>query len=314
MESPPGLTNLSVVLGLFLLVDVGLSPGQSTTTASGNLTFTVTAVGKVESAQTISKDDAQLFLGKERKQIGDWKKDDNLFLAILIDDSIDPSAASNWNDLKEFIIVQQATVHVAVGYIRNNTTVLAHEFTTRHELAAKALRMPMGVSALGSSPYLGTMDFLKHWPQTGPRRSVLLISSGVDSFRGRGSGPIYPDVDPLIQRAERQNTNIWTLYYPSSGHRGRSFYLVYHAQNNLGKLSAETGAESYYLGYGVPVSFKPFLDELGLHLSNQYLLTFADSGGSKGTYQSVKAKTELPGVEFVALEAVYLPPSKWKQP
>ena len=282
MESPPGLTKLSVVLGVFLLVDVGLSLAQSTTTASENVTFTVTAVGKVESAQTISKDDAQLFLDEDRKQIVDWKKDDNLFLAILIDDSIDPSAASNWNDLKEFIIVQQAAVHVAVGYIRNNTTVLAHDFTTHHELAAKALRMPMGVGARGSSPYLGTMDFLKHWPQIGPRRSVPLISSGVDFFRGRGSGPIYPDVDPLIQSVERQNTNIWTLYYPSSGHRGRSFYLVYHAQNNLGKLSAETGPNPTISGMVCRSPLNRFLDELGLHLSNQYLLTFADSGGSKG--------------------------------
>ena len=257
MRCQHGLTKLSVLLATFLLLGAEPSQAQSATAASGNVTFTVTAVGKMEGASAIAKDDVQLFLGKDRKQIGDWKKDDNLFLAILIDDSIDPSAASNWNDLKEFIMAQPATAHVAVGYIRNATTVMAQDFTTNHEMAAKALRMPMGVAALGSSPYLGAMDLLKRWPQSGPRRSILLISSGVDYFRGRGSGPIYPDVDPLIQRAERQNTNIWGVYYPSSGHRGRSFYLVSYAQNNLSKLSGETGAESYYLGYGVPVSFKP---------------------------------------------------------
>ena len=309
MRCQHGLTKLSVLLGTFLLVGVELSQAHSATAASENVTFTVTVVGKMEGDSAISNDDVQLFLGKERKQIGNWKKDDNLFLAILIDDSIDPGAAGNWNDLREFIMAQPATVHIAVGYIRNNTTVTAQDFTTNHEMAAKALRMPIGVGALGSSPYLGTMDLLKQWPQSGPRRSILLISSGVDYFRGRGSGPTYPDVDPLIQRAERQNTNIWTVYYPSAGHRGRSFYAVYHAQNNLGKLSGETGAESYYLGSGVPVSLKPFFDEIGLHLSNQYLLTFAGSGGSKGQYESVKVKTELSGVEFFALDAVYLPPS-----
>ena len=78
---------------------------------------------------------------------------------------------------------------------------------------------------------------------------------------------------------------------------------VYHAQNNLGKLSGETGAESYYLGSGVPVSLKPFFEEIGLHLSNQYLLTFAGSDGPKGKYERAKVKTELPGVEFFALDA-----------
>lgn len=310
MRCQHGLTKLNVLLGTFVLVCVGLSQAQSSPTASGNVTFTVTAVGKTESTPDISKDDVQLILRNERKQIGDWKKDDNLFLAILIDDSIDPGAASNWNNLKEFVMTQSATIHVAVGYIRNNSAAMAQDFTTNHDLVAKALRMPMGVTALGSSPYLGAIDLLKQWPQTGPRRSILLISSGVDYFRGRGSGPIYPDVDPLIQMAERQNTNIWTVYYPSSGHRGRSSYRVYYAQNNLSKLSGETGAESYYLGSGVPVSLKPFFDEIRLHLNNQYLLTLTGSRGPKGKYESVKVKTELPGVEFFAFDAIYLPPSK----
>jgi hypothetical protein len=299
-----------VFFGVLLSVCAGLAHAQAVPAASGNVTFTATAAGKKEGAPPIAKDDVQLFLGKERKQIGDWRKDDNLFLAILIDDSIDNSAASNWNELKEFIMAQPPAVRIAVGYIRNNSTMLAQDFTPNHELAAKALRIPIGASAIGSSPYLGTMDLLKRWPQTGPRRSVLLISSGVDFFRGPRSGPIYPDVDPLIQRAERQNTNIWTVYYPSAGHHGRSFYLTSNAQNNLGKLSDETGAESYYLGGGVPVSLKPYFDEIGLHLSNQYLLTFAGSGGSKGKYQSVKVKTEVADVEFFVPSAVYLPPSK----
>ena len=53
-----------------------------------------------------------------------------------------------------------------------------------------------------------------------------------------------------------------------------------------------------------------YVDEIGLHLSNQYLLTFASSGGSKGKYQSAKVKTEVAGVEFFTSNAVYLPPLK----
>ena len=58
------------------------------------------------------------------------------------------------------------------------------------------------------------------------------------------------------------------------------------AQNNIAKLSEETGAESYFLGYGTPVSLKPYFDEIGEHLSNQYLLSFAGNGGPKGKYRA----------------------------
>lgn len=292
-----------------LLSGVGSVSAQTKPAASGTATFTVTAVGKKEEAPPIGKDDVQLFQGKERKQIVDWKKGDSLFLAILIDDSIDTGAGGQWDYLKEFIMGQPASTQIAVGYIRNNTTMLAQDFTPNHELAAKALRLPLGPSAIGSSPYLATIDLLKRWPNTGPRRSILMISSGIDYFRGGGFGMFYPDLDPLIQRAEKQNTNIWTIYYPSAGHRGHSFYLVNTAQNNLDKLSEDTGAESFFLGVQTPVSIKTYLDEITTHLNNQYLLTFAGDGGKKGKFVSVKVKTELPGVESFTPAAVFLSPA-----
>jgi hypothetical protein len=303
------LTRLGVFFGAILLLSAP-SKAQTNAPASGSVTFTVTAVGKKEGAPPIGKDDVQLFQGKERKQIGDWKKGDQLFLAILIDDSIDSGAGGQWDYLKEFIAAQPPTTLIAVGYLQNNSTRVAQDFTPDHALAAKALRLPLGIGALGSSPYLATMDMLKRWPDTGPRRSIILITSGIDYFRGSGFGAFYPDVDSVISRAERQNTNIWSIYYPSSGHRGRSFFLTNYAQNNIDKISEDTGAESYFLGGGVPVSIKPYLEEIGTHLSNQYLLTFAGTGGKKGKYQNVKVKTELPDVEFFAPAAVFLPPGE----
>lgn len=300
---------LLVFFAPLLLLTPTILTAQTAHSAAGTVTFTTTVVAKKDASSMISKDDVQLFLGKERKQVGDWKKDDHLFLAILIDDSIDSSAASNWDDLRAFIEAQPPTTFVAVGYIRNNAAMLAQDFTDKHDLAAKAVRIPTGLSAIGSSPYLGTIDLLKRWPQGAPRRSILLISSGIDYFRGGGWGAFYPDLDPLIQRSERQNTNIWTIYYPSSTHRGRSFWLANNAQNNLSKLSEDTGAESYFLGIQSPVSLKPYFEEISGHLSNQYLLTFAGSGGAKGKYERVKVKTEVKDVEFFTPAAVYLPPA-----
>jgi len=305
------LARLGLILGAMVFVFAELSAAQNKLPSAGMVTFTVTAVGKKDAnASAITMDDVQLFVNKERKQIGDWKKSDQLFLAILIDDSIDTTAAGQWNDLKAFIMAQPESTHIALGYIRNNTTMVAQDFTQNKELVTKALRIPLGRGGIGSSPYLGTIDMLKRWPATGPSRSILLITSGIDYFRGPGFGPFYPDLDPLIQRAEKQNTIIWTVYFPSSGHRGHSFFEANTAQNNIAKLSEETGAESYFLGYGMPVSLKPYFDEIGEHLSNQYLLSFAGNGGSKGKFARVQVKTELKDVEFFTPSNIWLPAAK----
>jgi hypothetical protein len=303
---------LSTFLGAVVTAALLFTPSaKAQSHAAGNVTFTVTAAGKKDAdVSNIPKDSVQLFQGKDRKQIGDWKKGDSLFLAILIDDSIDSSAGGQWDYLREFIMAQPASTAIMVGYLTNNGTRVIQDFTPDHALAAKAVRLPVGIGSLGSSPYLGAIDLLKRWPKTGPRRSIILISSGIDYFRGPGFGPFYPDLDPLISRAEKQNTNIWTIYYPSASHRGQSFRLGNNAQNNLDKLSQDTGAESYFLGTQTPVTIKPYLDEIFLHLNNQYLLTFAGNGGAKGKFQSMKVKTELKDVEFFVPAAVFIPPTE----
>jgi len=52
------------------------------------------------------------------------------------------------------------------------------------------------------------------------------------------------------------------------------------------------------------------LDEIGVHLSNQYLLTFNGSGGKKGRLERIRVVTEIPKVEFLAPSQAYLPPAQ----
>jgi hypothetical protein len=283
---------------------------QNSSVTAGTVTMTVTAVGKKDTQPpAISKDEVQLYRGKERVQVGDWRKGESLALAILIDDSIDTSAGSNMNDLRSFILAQPKSTLIAVGYARNGAVMVAQDFTSDHELAAKALRLPLGSAGAFSSPYLALLDWMKRWPDgAGERRSIMLISSGIDYFRGDfGFSYRSPDLDSTIARAQKQNTNIWTVYYPGGGHTSRGFFRVNNAQNNLSQLSQETGAESYYLGTLEPVSLKPYFDEIAMHLNNQYLLTFAGRGGKKGRLERVRAVTEVPGVELLAPSDVFLP-------
>jgi hypothetical protein len=241
--------------------------------------------------------------------VAGWAKGEKLYLAVLIDDSLDSSVANQWSDLKAFFDAQPATTYISVAYVRNGTAMLAQDFTNDHELAGKALRIPIGSGGAFSSPYLSLLDMMKRWPSSGDRRSILLFSSGIDYFRG-GFGPKSPDLDPAIERAQKQNINIWSIYAPDAEHRSRGFFRASTAQSNLSQLSDETGGEFYALGLGAPVTFKPYLDEIGMHLSNQYLLTFNGSGGKKGRFVRVHVVTELPKVEFLAPSQAFLPPAQ----
>jgi hypothetical protein len=58
------------------------------------------------------------------------------------------------------------------------------------------------------------------------------------------------------------------------------------------------------------VTLKPYFDELSTHLSNQYLLSFKASGGTKGRFERVRIATELPYVEFLAPSQAFLPAVK----
>jgi len=272
------------------------------------VTMTVTAVGKKDSTPPpITKSDVELYQGKERLQVADWRKGETLLLAIVIDDSLGVDVASQWNDLRAFIMEQPPTTNVGVFYGRNGTVLVAQDFTANHELAAKALRLPIGGQGAFSSPYLELQDMIKRWPDNNERKSIMFISSGIDYFRGN-FGPTSPDLDPTIERAQKANVNIWTIYAPDSGHVGRGYLRVFNAQSNLSQLSDETGAESYYLGFGEAVTLKPYFDEIFLHLSNQYLLTFATgSGGKRGRFERVRVTTEIPKVEFMTPSEVFIP-------
>ena len=302
-------TRLVLIFGA-LIWAFGASVTSAVAAVPGTVNLTVTAVGKKDvSAPIVTKDDVQFFLNKERTQIVDWKHGEKLYLAVVIDDSLDSGIANQWDDLKKFFAGQPDSTYISLSYARNGTAMLVQDFTNDHELAAKALRLPLGGGGAFASPYLSLLDLMKRWPDSADRRSILLFSSGIDYFHG-GFGITSPDLESTVQRAQKQNINIWTIYAPDAGHRGRGFFLTSRAQSNLSQLSDETGAESYFLGTGAPVSLKPYFDEISTHLSNQYLLSFKGSGGAKGRFERARVSTELNHVEFLAASQVFLPAAK----
>lgn len=262
----------------------------------------------------ITQQDVMVYQGHDRRPVTSWvpAKGDKagLALAILIDDSAGFSLGPQLNDIKAFIRQQPATTLVAVGYMRNGTVALAHDFTQDHEAAAKSVRLAEGYFEAGGSPYLSLSDFIKRWNSDPavPRREVLMVTSGIDYVY---SGVIdNPYVETAIHDAQCASIMVYSIYTPSSGHSGHSYYRTNWGQNYLSQLSEETGGENYYfLGPQGPVSFSPYLKELNEQLPNQFLLTFLAKPEMKAGTESVKVTSELHNVDFVHADRACVPAS-----
>jgi hypothetical protein len=114
-------------------------------------------------------------------------------------------------------------------------------------------------------------------------------------------------VDSAIEEAQRAAVIIYSIYTPGVGHYGHSFWRMNWGQNYLSQISDETGGEASYLGFGDPVSFAPYLDDLSHRLTRQYLLTFLAKPEEKPGFQSFKLRTEVPNADLVAAGRVYVP-------
>jgi hypothetical protein len=194
--------------------------------------------------------------------------------------------------------------------MRNGTVQIAQDLTTDHTRAAKTLRLPFASSGTYGSPYLSAIDLMKRWPETSNRREIIMISDGVDRFRGgprhRGLGYLSPDVDSASVVAQRTGTMIHTIFANGVGRRASNFWEITNGQNSMAKLSDETGGESFFLGTQTAVSFRPYLDSLQSDFENRYLLEFNAVQGMKPGLQSVRLTTEVAGVELSSADNVWV--------
>ena len=264
---------------------------------------------------TIMQQDMMVYQGHDREPVTNWVPAKGnragLALAILIDDSAGLSLGTQINDIRTFIGQQAPTTLVAVGYMHSGTVGLAQNFTQDHMAAAKSLRLAQGFSGVDDSPYLSISDLIKRWPSNDAihRREILAITSGIDSVY-MGSFP-NPYTDTAVQDAQCGGVLVYSIYMPSAGHFGHSYYRSYWGQNYLSELSEMTGGESYYLlGPQAPVAFAPYLNRLNRQLANQFLLTFLAKPQKKAEIESVKLTSEIHSVDFVHAQRVCVPASQ----
>ena len=298
-----------VLMAIFVLS--ALVVAQESVPATGvPVSLVVTAEARHGStAPMIDARDVMVYLKHERAKVTDWVplKDGHagLQLFLLIDDSSNTSLGSQLEDLRQFIVAQPATTEIGVAYMQNGTAVVLQNLTSDHDLAAKALRLPLGNVGASASPYFSLGDLIKRWPAAKAPREVLMVTDGIDRYWG--SGPDDPYVSSTIDQVQKAGVVVFAIYMPGVGHYGHSFWRINWGQNYLSQIADETGGEAYYLGNGAPVSFSPYLDDLAHRLTRQYWLTFQAQPEKKAGFQQIKVQTEIPNVDLVSADRVYVP-------
>ncbi len=258
----------------------------------------------------VNREDVMVYEGKDRDSVTEWipAQGDRaaLELFVLLDDGSSSSLGTQLDDIRKFINAQPASTKVGIAYMQNGMARIVQDLTADHAQAAKALRLPMGVRGANGSPYFSLSDLIKHWPESSGRREVLMASDGIDLYYGTGDLD-DPYVNEAIDNAQRAGIVVSAIYTPGVGHFGHDYWQTYWGQLYLAQVASKTGGESYYIGFnGPPVAFAPYLDDFAQRLGHQYFLTFLAKPPKKSGLQPVKLRTEVPNVDLVSADKVWV--------
>jgi hypothetical protein len=261
----------------------------------------------------VAANDVKVFQRDKQDMVTSWVPFQGdragLQLFILIDDTSRDSVSLQFKSIEKFIDEQAASTSIGIGYMRNGMVVTAQALTPDRDLAKKALRLPLGATVGYTSPYLALSDLMKKWPQTKDRREILMITSGIDPLGGGFSNDPYnnPYLDAAANQAQRGGFVVYSIYTSGAGVGGRERgFRTAFQQAGLDLISQKTGGETYYLGFGSPVDFSPYLDDVTNCLKHQYELVFLAKGAKKPTLKPVKVKTEMPKIGLITATDGYV--------
>jgi hypothetical protein len=267
---------------------------------------------------TITQAQVQATVGGKSATVVDWVplrgEQAGLQIVLLIDGGARSGLTLQYADLKNFVTKLPEGAQVGIAYMQNGRAVVAQNITSDRKLVIDAFRMPMGIPGDNGSPYFCLSNLVKNWPSAGTssaettvRREVLMITDGVDLYYGRGFDPNDPYVQAAIEDAQKAGVIVHSIFWKDTGRFDQSQWTVAGAQNYLLQVSEGTGGRAYWQGFGNPVSFSPFLDELQTRLQNQYELGVLANPRGKTQLQQLKVKVNAPKVNVDAPQMIVVP-------
>jgi len=286
-------------LGRATAPDTGTTPVRVTVTVSG--------------LQPVTAHDVQVYQNSLRRPVIDWTpvaaSPQGMDFAILIDDSLRSEVALQFSDIRNFIDELPASAQVGVAYAEYGAAVFKQPLNADHRLAAAALQVPDGKIAAGDSIYQSVSDLIRVWPSDGRVHAALVVSYGVDIWRGlEDTNPeLNPDLDAAIHQAQASGVTVYAIFAGSSVGFEEAPVLNLNGQSSLERLASETGGEAYFQGTRTPIAFRPFLNQLRERLGRQYVLTFEADARRQPQNAALHVTTELPHVKVSAPSQVHIP-------
>ncbi len=287
---------------------------QETAAPGGAMTIvTVEPKGSAEVAPPVAQADVKVKVLGKKSDITGWRgftdrgTQPNLQLVLMIDDGARSSLGLHLKELQKFLTDQAPTTEVAVVYMRNGAAAFTAPFTTDHAQVAQTLRLPISAPGVGASPYFALSDLIKRWPEhaAGERREVVMITDGIDRYNGLRYDPSNPYINQTINDSLRNQVVVYSIYYHDAGFADRTGAGINSGQNYLTQLCQAVGGQFYFQGFGNPVDFTPYLNQIDRKLGNQYELTVTPPPGAKNIV-NLKVQVSAPNTKTQSAQQIYV--------
>ncbi|HEY3990699.1 MAG TPA: hypothetical protein VGM02_15460 [Acidobacteriaceae bacterium] len=282
-------------------------------TGASTTIVTVEPKGGGELAEPVPASAVKVKVNGKNAEVADWRAyttkatQPNLQLVLLIDDGARSSLGLHLRELAAFINQQPPTTEVAVAYMRNGTAQLTGPFTADHAQAANTLRLPISAPGTNGSPYFSLSDLLKKWPVQNPaeRREVVMVTDGIDRYTGLRYDPSNPYITATIRDAIRNRIVVYSIYFHNAGFADRTGAGINSGQNYLTQLCQTVGGDFFFQGFGNPVDFTPYLNQINKKLGNQYELRVQPPNGAKNVV-NLKVQVAVPNTRTQAPQQIFV--------
>ena len=267
-----------------------------------------------EVAPSVANQDLSVKVNGKNAKVTRWSPlntpGSKIELVVLIDDSARTSLGTQLSEIAAFVKTLPPNARAAIAYMENGRASFSGPLTDDHDQVLKALHMPGGSSGASASPYFCLTDLAKNWPSQDAqaRREVIMVTDGVDRYQLRYD-PDDPYVHAAIMDAVRARLVVYSIYWVGRGRIEGSEYENNAGQNLLQEVSQATDGKAFWQGYGNPVSFQPYFEELTRRFRNQYELDVVAPLNGKPEVENFKLKLSALGEEIDAPQQVFITPA-----
>ncbi len=267
-----------------------------------------------QTAPAVQGNDIGVKVDGKQAKVTVWRQlnqpGDRIELVLLIDSAARTSLGTQLNDLEAFVRHLPPNTVANVGYMDYGRATFVGSFTADGNTLVNMLHLPAGPPGANASPYFSLSDLAKRWPSqdTNVRRIAVMITDGVEPYFS-GIGIENPYVKTSMDDVARAGIVVYSIYWKDKGRLDQFTMAQDYGQNQLSALTESAGGRDLWTGFGDPVSFSPYFDDLMRMLRNQYELRFTVPLKKKADVENMRLKLSAPGSQVIAPVEVYITPT-----